>query len=175
MKKKILISFLAVIFLLAGCSTSDKQKETSRGNDNEEESVNNNTDNNEDIIIKPEEDIEKNKVDFYLFYSESCGYCHSEREWIESIKNDYPYVNFKLYEVSKDRELFEKVKTVYGIEDDYVPVTIIGNDYFVGYSDTKNRKYIRYIEELSAKENCGVVDVIINDADVTSCMKINDK
>lgn len=174
MKKKILVSFLVALFLLVGCTNNSEPREE-ENTSKEEDVVEENINNNEDTTIENNEDIGKYKVDFYLFYSEHCGYCHNEREWIDSIKDDYPYVNFKLYEVSEESELFEKVKTVYRIEGDYVPVTIIGNDYFVGYSEAKNRKYIRYVEELSTKENCGVVDAIINDEDVDSCMKINNK
>lgn len=173
MKKKVLIILIAAIFLVTGCKSEEKDKKEPVVENKDEVSKDNNGEENENTNMN--ENIGKNKVDFYLFYSDSCGHCHNERTWIDSIKDDYPYVEFHLYEVSEEYELFNKVRDAYKIEDEYVPVTIIGNDYFVGYSESKNRKFIRYIEELSSKENCGVVDVIINNGDVDSCMKINNK
>ena len=110
-----------------------------------------------------------------MFYSSSCGHCHSEREWIASIQDEYSYVNFVMYEVSEYSDLFRKVAKAYNVENEYVPVTIIGNNYMVGYSESKNRKFIRYFEELSTFENCDVVQAIINDEDVDACMAKNEK
>lgn len=161
MKNKMLILVLLFVFLVVGCNKNNEIEETPIL-ENEE-------------VEKEEKDpnIGKNRVDFYLFYSSTCGHCHNERRWIETIREEFPYVDFHMYEVSEEEELFIKVLDAYGIEDSSVPVTIIGNDYFVGYSETKNRKFIRYIEELSKKENCGVVETIIQNGDVEACMEIN--
>ena len=176
MKKKFLIVLLTAVLLVTGCNNKvedEKNNKVEEQQNKVDEENNDVVENENNVEIEKNPDAGKYNVDFYLFYSESCGHCHNEREWIESVKNDYPYVEFHLYEVSQETELFRKVMTEFGVEDEYVPLTIIGNDYFVGYSESRNRKFIRYIEELSMKENCGVVDVIIKDGDVEACMNVN--
>ena len=42
-------------------------------------------------IVKAEE------VNLYLFHSQDCMHCASEREWLSSIKDDYPYLNIYEY------------------------------------------------------------------------------
>lgn len=162
MKKYILITLMITAILLSGCN-SDKLADDENKKDNEQ------------LIEEKDPNVGKYDVNFYLFYSSSCSHCHSEREWIASIRNEYSYVNFKMYEVSENQELFEKVTKAYGSSNISVPVTIIGNNYMVGYSDTKNRKFIRYFKDLSTFENCDVVQAIIDNGDVESCMAQNER
>lgn len=169
MKNYILILLMIAIILVSGCSAKEEKREE--------------TDQKQDEIIEQQPAIDeeeitdagKHKVNFYLFYSSSCSHCHSEREWISTIKDEYPYVNFIMYEVSEYSDLFDKVTKSFDSENEYVPVTVIGNNYMIGYSEAKNRKFIRYIEELSTFESCDVVQTIIDGGDVDSCMKQNEK
>lgn len=180
MKNYILIILMIVTILLSGCGKDEKGTEVDRGNDNNnQQEVESGEQNGEDEADseedEPNSDIGKYEVNFYLFYSSSCGHCHSEREWIASIQDEYSYVNFIMYEVSEYSELFTKVTKAYNLENEYVPVTIIGNNYMVGYSEAKNRKFIRYIEELSTFESCDVVQTVIDGGDVEACMAKNEK
>ena len=170
MKNYILILFMIVTILLSGCS-ADRKEELNDNNNQEQQEQSSQTGEQEEV----DPNVGKNKVNVYLFYSSSCGHCHSEREWIASIQDEYSYVNFVMYEVSEYSELFRKVTKAYNVENEYVPVTIIGNNYMVGYSEAKNRKFIRYFEELSTFENCDVVQAIINGEDVAACMAKNEK
>jgi len=171
MKNYILIILMIVTIVLSGCNDENVTDKKNNNSQSEQEIVNN--DSNE--IDDNDTNLEKHDTSFYLFYSSSCGHCHSEREWIASIKEEYPYVDFKMYEVSENEELLKKVKDVYGIESNSVPLTIIGNDYFIGYSETKNRKFIRYFEALATFENCDVVGAIISNEDVNACMAKNEQ
>ena len=169
MKNYILIIMMVVTIFLSGCNDSnidDNKKNSGSGE--------NNVVDNNDWKDNPNYS-NKHEVNFYLFYSDSCSHCHAEREWISSVEEEYPYVNFIMYEVSEYTNLFETVTNGFKSDNEYVPVTIIGNNYMVGYSDTKSRKFIRYIEELSKFDNCDVVDAIVNRKDVDACMKINNQ
>lgn len=173
MKKIMLVLLMTITILLSGCDNKEKI-ENKQNKDIVENENNNNEENNKDEESK-EENSETHQVNFYLFYSASCGHCHSEREWIASIEDEYPNVNFKLYEVSENEDLFLLVNEAFDVDNSAVPVTIIGNNYMIGYSESKNRKFIRYIEELSTFESCDVVQAVIDGKDVEACMKQNEQ
>ena len=82
--------------------------------------------------------VEKDKVNLYLFHSDDCSHCAQEREWLEGIEEEYKdYLNVYMYEVTynKDnRELMNKVIDKLDISSSNVPLTIIGNIHYTGYS-----------------------------------------
>ena len=82
--------------------------------------------------------VEKDKVNLYLFHSDDCSHCAQEREWLEGIEEEYKdYLNVYMYEVTynKDnRELMNKVLDKLDISSSNVPLTIIGNIHYTGYS-----------------------------------------
>lgn len=166
MKKKILI--LLVLILLVGCSNN---KNEDRNIDN-----NNNLSSESNTNLKDNSSNEdKNEVNFYLFYSNTCSYCQDEKAWLSSIQKEHSYLKTHYYEVSENNEIYQKIKSIFNISSNGVPLTIIGNEYYLGFSDSKGRKFERIIKELSEKKSCDVVDAIINNRDYTSCMKINEE
>ncbi len=82
--------------------------------------------------------VEKDKVNLYLFHSDDCSHCAQEREWLEGIEEEYKdYLNVYMYEVTynKDnRKLMDKVVDKLDIDSTNVPLTIIGNIHYTGYS-----------------------------------------
>ena len=83
--------------------------------------------------------ITNKKINFYLFYGRECPHCEQERTWLKKIEKDYKdYVNVYMYEVwhnSDNAELMNKVMEEFNVTEKGVPLTIIGDSYFVGYSD----------------------------------------
>jgi len=84
--------------------------------------------------------IEKGKINFYLFRGQGCPHCRDEEAWLKNIKEDYKdYVNFYDFEVWYDEnnnKMMEQVKEKLGVKEKGVPFTIIGDDYFIGFSDS---------------------------------------
>ncbi len=163
--------FLICIFLLVGCG--EKEKPTSSSNSADNSSSNQNTNSNPTEV---DPDVGKYDVDFYLFHLSYCEHCQEEMAWIESIKNDYPYLKIHTYEIdtSKEREeIYNKVREQMGITSDYVPLTIIGEDFYVGFSESKGRKFLRNVNERSKKDYCDVVGTILEDGDVQACIEHN--
>ncbi len=101
-------------------------------------------------------EVEEDKVNIYLFYGDGCPHCASEKVLLNNLKEKYDdKINIYLYEVwgSKDNtKLMHKFKEQFGVEaNNSVPFTIIGEEYFYGYSDTigiKIEKQIRSYLEL---------------------------
>ena len=82
---------------------------------------------------------EDNKINLYLFHGKTCPHCAEEIEWLKNIKKEYKkYLNIYYFEVWYDKdnmELVKKVREEFEITKNSVPLTIVGDEYFIGYSD----------------------------------------
>lgn len=109
------------------------------------------------------------KVNVYLFHSDSCPHCKREIEYLKTLDD----VNVKYYEVSSYSNLLSKVRKGLNIKESSVPLTIIGSDYVIGYSDEIKNNIDSMIESYSEKEHCDVVEDIIQNKDIKSCVDKN--
>ena len=89
------------------------------------------------------------EVNLYLFYSPSCGHCHNELTWLDSIKDKYPSLHIYKYDVFDNTDLYDYVNKEMNINTDYVPLTIIGSNYKIGFSDSTKESLTTIIEEYS--------------------------
>lgn len=160
MKKIVIIVITALA--LTGCSFK-----------NEEENNPKTSNSNVSVSKNKDKSIGTHNVTLYLFYSTTCPHCHAELEWLETIKKDYPYLNIVTYVASDNMDLYEKVVTEMNIDDYHVPLTIIGTDYYIGYSEYKNDDFIKLIEDYSKKEHCDMVSNIIENKNLDICNKKN--
>jgi glutaredoxin len=72
-----------------------------------------------------------------LFHGEGCPHCAAERAWLEELALAYPQLRIKQYEVWNDqanRELLDRYATELGFEPAGVPVTIVGDQVWIGFS-----------------------------------------
>jgi glutaredoxin len=92
-----------------------------------------------------------NQVDLYFFWSKTCPFCITQKDFLESIQGDYPQLNVHAYEVSESEEnylLWLAISQAYGIENPQgVPMTFISDRHFVGFAvDPIGHEIIRIIE-----------------------------
>lgn len=91
-----------------------------------------------------ESQVEKGKINLYLFHGAECPHCAEEKKWLKSVKAKYrKYVNIEMFEVwhsSENVSKLEKVKEKLDITSEGVPLTIIGENYYVGFSETNATK-----------------------------------
>jgi glutaredoxin len=76
-------------------------------------------------------------VDVYFFWGEGCPYCHQEQAFLEELVARYPEVNVHSFEVWKDvpnRALLEAFSDAFDREVTGVPVTFIGDNAWIGFS-----------------------------------------
>ena len=122
MKKKLLIILFAILLLLPF--------KTMALSKNYEDKVSE---------IVQNENKSKDKITLYLFHGKECPHCEEEREWLKTIKNKYKsYLEIKYYEVwhnEDNAEKMDKVREELKIKEEGVPLTIIGDKSFVGYSE----------------------------------------
>lgn len=119
-------------------------------------------------------------VNIYLFHSQDCTHCKAERQWLEEIKSDYDNINIYEYEVTRDKDnasLESKVKKQFNTTTPYVPFTVVGEKYFIGFSDNTKEGIIKMINKYSSEECRDVVDEVINGVDngiITNGDKLDD-
>ena len=87
------------------------------------------------------EKINEDKINLYLFYSETCPHCHEEMEYIENelIEEYKDKINVYTYEVTKNEtnsKMMSAAKNALYITEPYVPFTVIGEEYIIGFSDS---------------------------------------
>jgi cytochrome c biogenesis protein CcdA/glutaredoxin len=76
------------------------------------------------------------KVEIYFFYGQGCPHCAQEKPFLEELKQKYPQLEVKDFEVYYSREnleLFKKVAQAYKTQPVGVPMTFIGKDFIVGF------------------------------------------
>ena len=101
--------------------------------------------------------IEENKINIYLFYGQECPHCEEEKEWLNTIIEKYQdHVNiydFEVWHNKTNKKLMDNVKKEFDVTQEGVPLTIIGDNYFVGYSQTISSIMENIIKEYSQIEN----------------------
>ncbi len=102
-------------------------------------------------------EIKENKINLYLFYGEECPHCEEERKWLKQIEKDYKdYVDIYYYEVwhnKKNANIKKQVKAEFEITEKGVPLTIVGEDYFIGFSDVVGSRIENKIKEYAKLDN----------------------
>ena len=109
--------------------------------------------------------VDDNKINFYLFHGAECPHCEEEREWIESIKEKYnDKINFYLFEVWHDKnnpKMMLDIKDRLNITQNGVPLTIIGDKHFLGFSDTTKSQIQNTIDEYLEDESKNTINIPI--------------
>ena len=116
--------------------------------------------------------VSAKNVDVYLFHSDSCPHCAKERTYLESIK-DEAGINIHYYEVSDNPDLIDKVRDELNIHNYYVPLTIVGSDYLIGFGDNTEDEINDLINSYRNTNYCSVVKTILNDGDIEECINKN--
>ena len=116
--------------------------------------------------------IEAKNVDVYLFHSNSCPHCAEEREYLEEVKDDLG-INIHYYEVFEKTSITDKVRNKLKIDNSYVPLTIIGSDYVTGFGENTKDEIEDMVNAYRNTDYCSVVQVILDDGNVSSCIEKN--
>lgn len=94
----------------------------------------------------------KNLVNIYFFHSKDCSHCNSEIKFLNAIEEKYNNIKIYRYEVhtEENNQARLAVMDLYNIENNAIPLTIIGDTPYLGYSETSsNLKFIKTIEYYS--------------------------
>lgn len=73
-----------------------------------------------------------------IFYSQYCPHCEKEQGFLTELTQKYPNLKIKKFQVDNNKDnqkLFQQTAKQLGIEQLGVPLTVIGNQYFLGYEN----------------------------------------
>jgi glutaredoxin len=89
------------------------------------------------LVLPKETNAADNLVDIHLFWTQGCPHCRLEKEFLAKLEAQYPQVRLHTYEISslENQELLQKTAQQLKFNVTGVPVTIIGDHYFIGWLD----------------------------------------
>ncbi|MEM3030657.1 MAG: hypothetical protein QXH27_02875 [Candidatus Micrarchaeia archaeon] len=110
-------------------------------------------------------------VEVYFFYGSGCPHCASERIFLEELRGRYPLAvrEFEVwYDVGNARTL-ENFSKAYGVPLGGVPVTFIGEKYWVGFDEETIGKDIEAAVAECARKSCvSPAEVVGREASVSA-------
>lgn len=113
----------------------------------------------------------------YFFHGDGCPHCEAENQYLDTIKDKYPNLIIKEYEVwyhPKNSLLLNKVQKKLHLGSG-VPTTIIGEKTFVGFSENTSKKIEKAITYYQTEEYIDVVEQIKKGTYVAPKEKEKDK
>lgn len=95
------------------------------------------------------EEEEKNIVNLYLFYSDTCPHCSKEISLLDKLSKEYSNLRIYSYEIKeeKDKELYQQATKIFNLNITSIPFTVVGDAYFTGYSKTQSERKLRSVIE----------------------------
>lgn len=91
----------------------------------------------------------EDEVELILFWGDGCPHCAAEKAWLATAVEEYPQLTVRQYEVWYDegnRELLEETADEMGFEVTGVPVTVVGDRHWVGWSEAIAEEIVAAIE-----------------------------
>ena len=122
------------------------------------------------ILLFPIITFANDKVNIYIFHNYNCPHCEEALDYFNNDFHDDKVMIYE-YELLKDehaynRNLYLKVCELLDIKRNSVPLIIIGNDYIIGFSDSKKdviNKTVNFYKQKDYRdivgEELGIVDV----------------
>ncbi|NMA51169.1 MAG: hypothetical protein GX951_04930 [Mollicutes bacterium] len=99
---------------------------------------------------------EENKINIYFFHKDGCNHCAAEENWLENLKEEYEdSLNIYEYEVissEKNFNFFKEVCQIFNKTTNSVPVTIIGDNFYSGFSEVTISQMEAQIKEYLEEE-----------------------
>ena len=91
----------------------------------------------------------------YFFWGEGCPYCEMQKPFLDELLDDYPGLTVRSYEVYHAPEnlaLLQNMAARAGFDVRGVPVTFVGDRYWIGYSDVVAQQIHAQVKECAASD-----------------------
>lgn len=128
------------------------------------------------ILLLPISVSAKEKVNLYLFHSETCGHCQAEIKYLKELEQEYDNLKVHLYEVDSHKDNAEKmikVKEALKIDSPNVPFTVIGNYYYIGFSDGIADGIKELVDMYSEEKETNMVKPVLEGKEVPDIEMLN--
>lgn len=110
------------------------------------------------VMASENDNKEKNLVNIYLFYSDTCPHCAKEKELLDEIMDKYDNVRLYKYEIGDEdnSKLLDEVASLYDTTVSGVPFTVIGDKVYKGFSYENSK--VKFMGTVDYYSNYGYVD-----------------
>ena len=128
------------------------------------------------LLLLPISISAKEKVNLYLFHSETCMHCQAEIKYLKELEKEYNNLKVHLYEVDSHKDNAEKmikVKEKLKIDSPNVPFTVIGNYYYIGFSDSIGDGIKELVEKYTNEKETNMVKPILEGKEVPNVEMLN--
>ena len=110
-------------------------------------------------------EVEKNRINLYLFKGDGCPHCAEEEKWLEHIKEEYnDYINIYKFEVwhnDDNAKMLDEVKKKFDSHSTSIPFTIVGEYYYTGFSEVISSEIENRIKEYADLESNSSINLPI--------------
>lgn len=116
------------------------------------------------LLLIPLNTFANEKVNIYIFHNYNCPHCNDALKYFKELKNEDDKIEIYDYEMlhkenAYNRILYNDICEILDINIKSVPLIIIGNDYYIGFSDSKKdtiNKTIAFYKENNYKDVIGI-------------------
>ena len=112
--------------------------------------------------------VEAKEVNLYLFYGEECPHCEREQQYLEELKEYYDFniIKYETWHNEENAELMSSVKSKLGINNPYVPFTVIDNLGLTGFNDNTKAEIESRIKYCLKNECNDIMDETCDNAEL---------
>lgn len=128
------------------------------------------------LLLLPISISAKEKVNLYLFHSETCTHCQAEIKYLKELEKEYDNLKVHLYEVDSHKDNAKtmiKIKEKLNIDSPNVPFTVIGNYYYIGFSDGIGDGIKELVEKYTNEKEVNMVKPILEDKEIPNVEMLN--
>lgn len=135
------------------------------------------------LILIPLKSLAQDKVNIYVFHQYTCPHCKAALTYLDELKDKRDDFMVYDYELAKEEHAFnriqyQKICEALKIDIQSVPLIIIGNEYFIGFSDSKKdeiNKYIDFYKDKNYKDIAGITLDLVDDDGNSKIIPYGDK
>ena len=134
------------------------------------------------LFLIPLNAFANENVNIYIFHQYTCTHCQKALEYFNELDKNDQTINVYEYELLKEehaynRNLYNDVCQLMDIKITSVPLIIIGNEYFIGFSDSKKESIEKTIDFYKANAYADIIGQKLGlvDEDNKPITKMNDK
>lgn len=94
-------------------------------------------------------ETDSDKLSVYIFHRKSCPHCRQELEWMKEYEKENEDIVVYYFEIEGNKHNMQLAKDVIkelGMTSQSVPITVVGDKYFNGYSDAVQSGIIEAID-----------------------------
>ena len=115
------------------------------------------------MVVNAEEKV----IDIHLFFSSTCPHCKEEKKFLNDLAKKDSSIEIHLYQINgeenkENSELLDKVQKLIDGETPYIPYTVIGSKYRVGFNSSTKVEIESIIKSYKEEGYVDIVGGIIN-------------